>query len=69
MVSFADVKAMLDACAPGHRVSLKTHNRQILWNKRTYPTFPKYDEVEIGHVKKMARYLGILECAKRFLKI
>lgn len=69
MVSFADVKSMLEHCAPGHSIFLKTHFRVIRFGQLTYPTFPKHDEVEAGHVKKMARALGILACASGFLKL
>jgi len=58
---------MLANCAPGHKVELKTHNYFVYYNKLTYPALPKYTEVEAGHVKKMARTLGIYECAKKFL--
>lgn len=69
MVSFADVERMLASCCPGHTVELKTHFRKITCGAFVYPTFPKHDEVEAGHVRKMSRVLGILECAKKFLKI
>jgi hypothetical protein len=69
MVSFSEVERMLEKCAPAHTIELKTHFRIIRWNQRTYPTFPKHDEVEAGHARKMARVLGILACAKEFLKI
>jgi hypothetical protein len=59
---------MLEHCAPGHDVHLKTHFRVIRHNQLTYPTFPKHDEVEEGHVRKMARALGILDCARAFLQ-
>lgn len=57
---------MLAACAPGHIVSLRTHNYFVLYNKLTYPSLPKYAEGEAGHVKKMARALGIYGCPKKF---
>jgi len=69
MIPFAAVERMLDHCAPGHDIQLKTHFRTIRWNKLTYPTFPKHAEIEPGHVKKMARVLGILSCARQYLKI
>lgn len=66
MISQRDVRAMLEACAPGHRIELKTHNFFVYHNNLTYPSLPKYQEVESGHVKKMARALGIFACAKKF---
>jgi hypothetical protein len=68
MISFADVERMLKSCAPGHGIQLKTHYRIIRYAELIYPSFPKHDEVEEGHVRKMARVLGILECARKFLK-
>jgi hypothetical protein len=68
MISHKAVRAMLDECAPGYRIELKTHNFFVYFNNLTYPSLPKYDEVEAGHVKKLARTLGIYDCAKRFLK-
>ncbi len=55
---------MLNECAPGWTWEAKLHGRSVKAGGRTYPTLPKYDEIEIGHVRKMARHLGILECAK-----
>jgi len=57
---------MLDECAAGYKIELKTHNYFVYYNGLTYPTLPKYSEVEAGHVKKMARSLGIYDCAKKF---
>ncbi len=68
MISFSDVEHMLDHCAPGNEIQLKTHFRVIRFNQITYPTFPKHSEVEEGHVRKMARVLRILPCAREFLK-
>jgi hypothetical protein len=69
MISFVDVKRMLDHCAPGHEIYLKTHFRIIRWNRLTYPTLPKHADIEAGHVKKLARALGIRPCASQFLQI
>jgi hypothetical protein len=66
MISHKDVLAMLAECAPGCRVELKTHNYFVYYIGLTYPSLPKYDQIEAGHVKKMARALGIYECAKKF---
>jgi hypothetical protein len=69
MISFADVERMLEHCAPGYEIETKTHFRTVRYNQLTYPTLPKHKEIEVGHIKKMARALGILECAREFLKI
>jgi len=60
---------MLEKCAPGYRIELKTHFRFVYLNAIVFPTLPKHDNIEVGHIKKMARTLGILDCAKGFLGI
>jgi hypothetical protein len=54
MISHKEIVAMLKKCAPGYGIELKTHNYFVYYNRRTYPSLPKYDEVEAGHVTKMA---------------
>jgi hypothetical protein len=68
MISHKDVCAMLKECAPKYKIELKTHNYFVYYNNLTYPSLPKYNEVEAGHVKKMTRSLGIYECAKKYFK-
>lgn len=65
-VSFKAICEMLKECAPGHRMELKTHNWFVYFNGPTYPSLPKYDEIEEFHVRKLARTLSIVECAKKF---
>ena len=61
---------MLDACAPGYRIRETTHTDWILYNGRTYYTFPKYKEIPVGHIKKMLRTLQIdITRAREFLPI
>ena len=64
---------MLGICAPGYTAKQTTHHFQIDYNNKRYPALPndghtKRPEVELGHIKKLARHLGIEECAKRVLK-
>jgi hypothetical protein len=66
MISHKEVRAMLDECAEGYGIELKTHNYFVYYNKKTYPSLPKYDELEAGHIKKMSRTLEIYDCAKKF---
>ena len=68
MISFETVQKMLAECAPGHRIELKTHNYFVYYNHLTYPSLPKYSEIEAGHIRKMSRALGIYDCAKKFLR-
>jgi hypothetical protein len=57
---------MLVACAPGHTKQETTHSWCIRFNQKTYPTLPKKRQIDVGHVRKMARHLEILDCAKKF---
>lgn len=68
LVSMKAIQAMLEECAPGHSMELKTHNWIVRFNKLTYPSLPKYEEIEEFIVRKMARTLQIVDCAKKFLK-
>jgi hypothetical protein len=64
--AFADVKKMLDECAPGYTLRLATHSRVIKYNSKVFPSFPKFDSIELGHIHKMVRHLGIdKDCAKK----
>ncbi|HWH58183.1 MAG TPA: hypothetical protein VN682_11165 [Terriglobales bacterium] len=56
---------MLKVCAPGATVRLATHSRVIQYKDKTYRSLPKFDRIELGHIRKMSRVLEILECAKR----
>jgi len=68
---------MLDECAKGdEKAGIKryvwtelTHNYRVYYNGRTFPSLPKYQNIEVGQVKKMAHILGIAECAGRALGI
>jgi hypothetical protein len=62
---------MLEACAPGARLVEKTHHYWVMANGLCYRNLPlgphghrRDVDIEVGHVRKMARYLGILDCAK-----
>ena len=70
-VPLKQVWAMLESCAPGHSVKPYTHSYCIMMpaGGKTYPTFPKKDQIDKGHIKKMARHLGILDCAIKFLSL
>jgi hypothetical protein len=67
---------MLNVCAPGARVIAKLHRNWVLYNGLTYRNLPlgehgsrKNPEIQIGHVRKMARHLGILPCAKEHIPL
>ncbi len=64
-VAFADMLKMLEKCAPGYKIRLANHSHVVTYNNKVYPSIPKFDKIEIGHIRKMARHFGILECAKK----
>jgi hypothetical protein len=77
-VSLKTILAMLDECAPGYTYEVREHNVCIRYNGRTYPRLPrgehkkqgrsKNPEIEIGHVKQMARQLGLKgDCCGEFI--
>ncbi len=76
-IRLSDVFDMLKKCAPGHEVFEGPHHYRIKWQGRTYTSLPtgqhgKRDgraEIEKGHVKHLARFLGIEACAKDLLEI
>lgn len=67
LISIKAISKMLEECAPGFSMELKTHNRVVRFNGKTYPALPKHDEIEAGHVRKLARNLDIFDCAKKSL--
>ncbi len=70
LIPWAKVEHMLKECAPrDYHVSLKTHNRcvQILSSGLTYPSLPKVPQIKAQHIRKLAKALGIYDCAKRVL--
>jgi hypothetical protein len=71
-VSLKEIAQMLDDCAPGAVIVPKPHHNWIAWNGKTYRALPRgkhgarrNPEIEIGHVRKMARFFEILPCAQR----
>jgi len=69
------VWAMLDECAVGHSRKLHTHNYSIRFCGRTFPHFPKGEHgssnppIQRGTVRRMAKFFGILECARKHFDI
>ena len=64
---FADIRKMMDTCARGWTFHVSKHSRVIKYNSMVYRKFPKHDDVELGHIRHMARHFGILECARTIL--
>jgi hypothetical protein len=66
-IPYSDIVRMLEQCASGFDIRRTTHGRRVEWNGRTFPDLPKYDDIQIGHIRKMVRHLGInQDCARRF---
>ena len=66
MVPFTLVYNILQKCADGFDVRIATHSKVIDANGKRYSRFPKYDEIQMSHVKKLFQYLEIdLDCAER----
>jgi hypothetical protein len=67
-----DILAMLEKCAPGHTMHETDHFIRVTWRDRVHPRLPTGEhgkrqgraEIQIPHVRKLARTLGIVECAK-----
>jgi len=63
---FKNIERMLEECARGYTLRIATHSRVISFNKKTYIKFPKHDEIEFCHIRKLVRYLEIpLDCARK----
>lgn len=64
---------MLNECAPGWTKRKQTHHYRIDYGDKTMWNFPfgdrgkKTPKVQVHQVRKLARVLGIEECAKRVL--
>lgn len=75
-VPLKEVWDMLAHCAQGYHAKQTTHFWCVYFGPISYPSLPlgkhgsrKNPEIEIGHIKQMARRFGILDCAKRFLNL
>lgn len=60
---------LLDHCAPGYSRRQTDHHWQIRFAGKEYPTLPlgphgrrKNPEIQVFHVRRMARFLGIEDC-------
>jgi hypothetical protein len=74
-VRISAVWAMLDHCAKGYKKKQTTHYWCVMYGSKTYPTFPLGEhgtrsdpEIQIGKVKNLVRYFGVLDCAKSQLE-
>ena len=65
---------MLEHCAPGYNCKETKHHWRVTYGSEVFPTLPKgphgeraNPSIQVGHIKQMARQLGILDCARQFL--
>lgn len=75
LVALAVVWAMLDHCAPGYERVEGDHYWRVMFEGKTYPRLPlgkhgsrkaNVTDVEVAHVRRMARVLGIEACMWEF---
>jgi len=67
---FKRVQDMLDDCAKGSSWRFSNHFRMVKFNGKVYPTLPKADTIELGHIRKMIRSLEIdRDCARKYIQI
>lgn len=65
------IRKMLDACAEGRTHRDGVHHRSIYYDGLTgYLPLGEHGrrqnpEIEVGHIRAMARNLGIYDCARR----
>ena len=65
---FKDVPDLLGSCAPGYGLREGTHAWIVTYNGRTFRELPKYQNIELGWIRKMIRHLRIdPECAKKYI--
>ena len=74
LVELDEVWRCLDHCCGKAKWSRRStkHYWRVTFNGKTYATLPLGEhgnrnnaEVEAGHVRKMARHLGIYECVRK----
>jgi hypothetical protein len=66
-VAYSTIVRMLDNCAAGYTIRRSTHGRVVEFKGKVFRDLPKYDDIEIGHVRKMVRNLGIDQaCARKY---
>jgi hypothetical protein len=66
--SLSDLLALLSNCAPGHTLRNTTHALKVQYNGKSSPALPSYNDIELGHIRKMVRTLEInKECANKYI--
>ena len=74
-IALGEIWSMLDHCAPGYSKKERKHNWLVMYRGISYPSLPlgphgarKNPEIQIGHVKNLARQFRILDCARTQLE-
>jgi hypothetical protein len=74
VITLSKVWAILAICAPGYSKSKTDHHWVVTFNGLVYPTLPlgkhghrKNSEIQAGHLRTLARTLGIWTCVKKKL--
>jgi len=68
-ITIGELEAMLADCIPGATIGMKTHNRVVYHpDGRTYPSLPRYDNMMVMHIRKLARFFKIFDCAKKHIQ-
>lgn len=75
-IQLDEIFEMLKKCAPGHEVLAGPHHYRVKWKGVIYPTLPKGEhgkkegraEIQTGHVRHLARFFSIEDCAKALLE-
>lgn len=61
---------MMDQCAAGWSLKETDHFFRVMWQGRSYPSFPKKRDIAVGHIRSMIRHLGIdIVCAKKHINV
>lgn len=74
-VPLKDILEMLSACAEGHSITQTNHHYCVRYNGKVFPTLPRGEHgkvnpgIQRGVIKKMARALGIYDCATKYLTV
>jgi hypothetical protein len=73
LVRLSEILTALDECVGDYRLRRKTHHLDIRTSGGKWGSLPKGDgkvnpEIQAGHVRKLARKLGIEECLNSNIK-
>ena len=59
---------MLESCAPQSTIRAAKHSYVVKYNGLIHWNLPKHKSIELGHVRKMVRHLGLdSECVRKYM--